>query len=512
MTLPKRQKIILCILVFLTYSINSYGATELKPPEIMDQYGDAVVLIATVSNGTEAGLGSGFIVKDDGVVVTNYHVIEGAYPALVKLKNGDIYEDISVIGYNERKDIAVIKIKGFDLPIVKLGNSNKVRVGEEVVVIGNPHGLENTIADGLLSQVRDAELGYKLHQISAPISAGSSGSPVFNLRGEVIGIATLSDTLGQNINFSVPINYVRAMINGPVKYSLKEFSGVEKEKTVLGKLKPKKTLEKEEFVDKFCGIVSDYLLSEYIYSIGYKKTFEYEKKNKKSWYLLVDSNMFTAEILLEDCYKRINEISCNDNKLREMQQRFSEGLSGFLENAKKELHYFKLKKASENANLVKEVQAKMTVYRNKYLMPTIGEFVEYVHKDYPEYINKLPPFFARRPGKDDIDAENKPVLGFRPFFGAKEIIIFKVLGNGPADKAGLKSFDKIIGIKNGPTFPTMTEYTDYIENNCKPGDTIKLTIERESLSGSKINKTIAATLQKRKDVYKGLMLPKKQNK
>lgn len=81
----------------------------------------------------------------------------------------------------------------------------------------------------MLSQVRDIALGYKLHQISAPISEGSSGSPVFNLEGEVIGIATLSDIWGQNLNFSVPINYVKGMISETPKMTLAEFSKAKEE-------------------------------------------------------------------------------------------------------------------------------------------------------------------------------------------------------------------------------------------------------------------------------------------
>lgn len=208
------KKLLISILfVVLTFATSlSSAGQKLSPPEIMEKYGNAVVLIASQKNDKEFGLGSGFIVKSDGVIVTNYHVIEGASPVVVKLKNGDIYEDVLLIDCNEREDIAVLKIKGFDLPSVNLGNSNNVRVGERVIVIGNPHGLENTISDGLLSQMRDTGQGYKLHQISAPISPGSSGSPVFNLCGEVIGIATLSDVLWQNLNFSVPINYARPLI------------------------------------------------------------------------------------------------------------------------------------------------------------------------------------------------------------------------------------------------------------------------------------------------------------
>ena len=217
-----KRLVILALIVFSLTQL-SYALT---PQQIVEKYGDAVVLIAGIKNKEEIGLGSGFIVKETGVIVTNYHVMKGAYPAVVKLKNGDIYKDISIIDYDDIRDIAIIKINGFDLPVVKLGNSNNVKVGEQLVVIGNPHGYENTVADGLLSQIRDTEKGYKLHQISVPISAGSSGSPVFNANGEVVGIATLSDVLGQNLNFSVPINYARGLISDKVKYSLKQFAGL----------------------------------------------------------------------------------------------------------------------------------------------------------------------------------------------------------------------------------------------------------------------------------------------
>ena len=202
----------------------------LSPMDIMERYGKTVVLITTITKNKEVRLGSGFIIKSDGVIITNFHVMKGGYPAFVKTRSGDVYDEISVIDFDEKKDIAIIKIKGFDLPKVILGNSNNIKVGERVIVIGNPEGLENSISDGLLSQVRDTGEGYYLHQISAPISHGSSGSPVFNQKGEVIGLATLSYKEGQNLNFSVPINYARGMaLDGPGKISLREFANSSKQ-------------------------------------------------------------------------------------------------------------------------------------------------------------------------------------------------------------------------------------------------------------------------------------------
>lgn len=237
--------LITIIMVFSVFSSSSYGFGEVSPPEIMEKYGKSVVLILTVKNNKEMGLGSGFLIKSDGVIVTNYHVIKNSYPIVVRLMNGDVYDDLSVIDYNERMDVAVIKIKGFDLPFLRLGNSNNVKVGERVTVIGNPDGFANTISDGLLSQIRDSGGGYTLHQISAPISPGSSGSPVFNEKGEVIGVATLSDVFGQNINFSVPINYARPFVEEKPKMTLAEFvERSNKQKTYDG-LPPQKYEQQE---------------------------------------------------------------------------------------------------------------------------------------------------------------------------------------------------------------------------------------------------------------------------
>lgn len=224
-----------CLSIFLfVFLIGIKICYAESPATIMEKYGKAVVLLACVkSGGEEIGLGSGFIVSSTGVIITNYHVIENAYPIIVKLTNGDIYDKIFVVDADKRRDIAILKIKAFGLPIVTLGNSDNIKVGEKVIVIGNPKGLENSISDGLLSAVRESGLGYKMYQMTAPISPGSSGSPVFNDKGEVIGIATSSLVEGQNLNFCVPINYARGAISETPKMSLEEFTGREKEIAIV---------------------------------------------------------------------------------------------------------------------------------------------------------------------------------------------------------------------------------------------------------------------------------------
>lgn len=185
----------------------------LKPEEIYKSSSPAVVLMEVYGNdGKVAGSGSGFLVSADGKILTNYHVIQHTKQATVRLANEDAYDTVEVIDVDRRKDIALLKIKAVSLPFLKLGHSNSAQIGDKVYALGNPLGVfQNTLSDGILSGIRQMD-GYKLFQISAPISHGSSGSPVFNSSGEVIAIveATLSE--GQNLNFAIPIDYASGML------------------------------------------------------------------------------------------------------------------------------------------------------------------------------------------------------------------------------------------------------------------------------------------------------------
>ncbi len=176
----------------------------------------AVVYIATFdAKGQQEGLGSGFVVDASGVIVTNLHVIQGAKALSVKMADGEVYDKVDIVDYDARRDIAVLKVRPYGkLPTLTLGDSDRVEIGEEAVAVGNPKGMEHTVSSGLISAMRQDE-GYKLIQISVPISPGSSGGPLFDRQGRVIGITTaqLRGEGVQNLNFAVPINYAKPLID-----------------------------------------------------------------------------------------------------------------------------------------------------------------------------------------------------------------------------------------------------------------------------------------------------------
>jgi S1-C subfamily serine protease len=184
-------------------------------PELVRTVSPAVVFIGNVDRkGQVQSIGSGFVVDAGGTIVTNYHVIEGAHDLQVKMKDGEIYDRVEVLDYDTRRDLAVIKVRAFKpLPVVTLASAD-VEVGEDAVAIGNPKGLEHTVSAGIVSAFRQAE-GYRLIQISVPISPGSSGGPLFNLEGRVIGITSAGVVAegAQNLNFAVPIDYVRPLLS-----------------------------------------------------------------------------------------------------------------------------------------------------------------------------------------------------------------------------------------------------------------------------------------------------------
>jgi tetratricopeptide (TPR) repeat protein len=178
--------------------------------KIYKENSPAVVVVASIDGeGKPTGIGSGFIVREDGIIVTNYHVVNMASD--IKIKIGYKVRDVEgLLHVDPENDIAIIKVEGKDYPKVRLGDANKIQVGEKVYVIGNPQGLENTISEGIISGIREIDRERKILQMTAAISPGSSGGPVFNSRGEVIGIATFLIAETQNLNFAMPVNLILA--------------------------------------------------------------------------------------------------------------------------------------------------------------------------------------------------------------------------------------------------------------------------------------------------------------
>ncbi len=195
------------------------------PAEIAREQSNAVVLIEPLDErGRALGQGSGFIVSPGGAIVTNLHVIQGAVSVRVKLTGGDVYQTADVVDFDHLKDVAIIKIRGFQLPTVRLGDSDRAAVGESIVAISSPEGLTNSLTTGVISGIRRLET-HRVFQITAPIGEGSSGGALFNGEGLVIGITTYILRSGQNINFALPINYVRGMISDRVTSTVASLPG-----------------------------------------------------------------------------------------------------------------------------------------------------------------------------------------------------------------------------------------------------------------------------------------------
>jgi serine protease Do len=155
------------------------------------------------------GVGSGFIISPDGYVLTNAHVVEGADEVLVTMTDKREFK-AKIIGSDRRTDVAVVKIDSKNLPTITLGGSSKVRVGEWVIAIGSPFGLENTVTAGIVSAIaRDTGDYLPLIQTDVAVNPGNSGGPLINMRGEVIGINSqiYSRSGGyMGISFAVPID------------------------------------------------------------------------------------------------------------------------------------------------------------------------------------------------------------------------------------------------------------------------------------------------------------------
>lgn len=177
-------------------------STPLSSVEI-GKLADAAVLISAVGYDGSQWTGSGFYTTQDGNLVTNYHVIDGAKTLQITENDGQVYTgSIRIIGYDADKDIAVLDLDKTVKLYIKTGNSDSVVLGEDVFTIGSPYGLKNTISNGIISSLREDGI----LQISAPISHGSSGGVLLNNKGLAIGITFSGIEGGENLGFAIPIN------------------------------------------------------------------------------------------------------------------------------------------------------------------------------------------------------------------------------------------------------------------------------------------------------------------
>lgn len=209
---PEKAVKLLTVMSALLYALPIHGQLALTTAQIAKKVTPSVVVIQGKSSSGDV-LGSGFIVSKDGKIVTNLHVVRDMKTATVQMANGEIFDSVSVLAIDERRDLAVLQIAGFNLPLLEFGDSDVVTVGESLVIVGSPRGLEGTVTAGILSSVRDSGDGFKILQTDAAVNPGNSGGPLLNSNGQAIGVVSSKLRSAENLNFAIPINYARGLMN-----------------------------------------------------------------------------------------------------------------------------------------------------------------------------------------------------------------------------------------------------------------------------------------------------------
>ena len=210
-----------CLCIFLCFSVFSPQllAADAAPSvaDIFEQAKPSVVVISlTGRDGERQGIGTGFIVSESGLVATNMHVVGEARPISVQLQDGTKLEVTAVHASDRNLDLAVLQVDPKDkkLTALELGDSDLLKEGEAVVVIGNPHGLKHSVVTGVASGRRDID-GRNMIQLAVPIEPGNSGGPVLDFHGRVHGIVTMKSALTDNLGFAVSVNTLKPLLEKP---------------------------------------------------------------------------------------------------------------------------------------------------------------------------------------------------------------------------------------------------------------------------------------------------------
>jgi len=219
------MKTLLAATVLALTSVVAAKAQSIDTAQVFKQAAPAVVLIVTQKSGTPLEQGTGVVVSRDGLILSALHVMKGADRALVKLRNGDVYDNVVVAAFDVRRDLVVLKVPAFDLPAVPVGNSNETKEGDPVAMISNPEGLEGSITQGIVSAIRDVgDLGFKAIQTTAAASPGSSGGAILDANGKLIAILSFKVVGGENLNFGIPVNYGRGMLDSHDSFPLNQLT------------------------------------------------------------------------------------------------------------------------------------------------------------------------------------------------------------------------------------------------------------------------------------------------
>ena len=205
------------------------GSTQQELRGLKDLVGPVKKSVVTVINydidGDISSIGSGFFISTSGVLLTNFHVLDGAYHAEIRTLDGDQFPVTTVLARSKVVDLIKVRVEMPADQITPIATARQApAVADHIFVVGSPMGLEQTVSEGFVSAVREMPTGGKILQLTAPISRGSSGGPVLNQDGEAIGVVTFQAARGQNLNFAISIDALDTLSEEATQPSIAEWT------------------------------------------------------------------------------------------------------------------------------------------------------------------------------------------------------------------------------------------------------------------------------------------------
>ncbi|MDB6073421.1 MAG: htrA 1, partial [Verrucomicrobiaceae bacterium] len=182
--------------------------------KIVEKVKPSIVKIIQMGREGADGLGSGFIISEDGLIATNMHVVGQARRLQVETSDGKTYEVKSVHASDHHVDLAILRVAAKGLKPLVLGNSDETKQGQPIVAMGNPQGLAFSVVQGVVSAIREVE-GNSMIQLAVPIEQGNSGGPLMDRQGRVLGMLTLKSTRTENLGFAMPVNELKKLMAKP---------------------------------------------------------------------------------------------------------------------------------------------------------------------------------------------------------------------------------------------------------------------------------------------------------
>jgi hypothetical protein len=213
------------VLVLILTCATLFGqsnAQALKPEDIVEKATPSVALLLVGSDLSKTdGLASAIVIRENGVLLTAWHVLKDARAVQVRFKNGEIYDDVQLLGVDRRRDVAALKIAATRLPLLPIASAGKMKQGDSILVVAHPEALPWTASMGIVSAYRMADEvpglgeGYRILQCTAPAAPGSSAGVVLDLYGSAVGLEVGGMSSGHSLNFAVPLENISGLADAP---------------------------------------------------------------------------------------------------------------------------------------------------------------------------------------------------------------------------------------------------------------------------------------------------------